>query len=220
MALNPRINKFREIHPATTSIDATSGDKILVAEADVDAGKILVVLTQHFNSDVAQDFELKASGGNVLARFHLAAQGNNNEAGGGLGVFACPAGEGLTVNFAAAAAVCNLVSGISEVLYRPSGNPDSGPRFKTLLENYFPWEKEERRKDRSKLFYKYIRNPLAHELGLDRKTRRFRIVIGKAPLSVHRIEELESSVARPQSPYMTTPFLHPLRPLLPPRSRL
>lgn len=104
MALNPRINKFREIHPATTGIDATSGDKVLVAESDVDSGKILIVLTQHYNSDAAQDFELKASGGDVLGRFHLAAQGNNSEDGGGLGVFACPAGEGLTVNLANAAA--------------------------------------------------------------------------------------------------------------------
>ncbi|MBI4583217.1 MAG: hypothetical protein HY717_04260 [Planctomycetes bacterium] len=101
-------------------------------------------------------------------------------------------------NFAAAAAICNLISGISEVLYRPAGNPDSGPRFKSLLENYFPWEKGERRKDRAKLLYKYIRNPLAHELGLDRRTHTTRIIIRKGPLSDEKIKELESSVNRPE----------------------
>ena len=104
MALPPRLNKFRDLHALTTGIDATSGDKVLAAPADVSVGKILIVLATHYNADAAQDFELKANpSGTVLGRFHLAAQGNNSENGGGLGVFACPAGEGLDVNFANAA---------------------------------------------------------------------------------------------------------------------
>ena len=87
------------------SIIALAGDKVLAAPADVPVDKILTVRATHYNSDAAQDFELKANpSGTVLGRFHLTAQGNNSENGGGLGVFACPAGEGLDVNFANAAA--------------------------------------------------------------------------------------------------------------------
>ncbi len=61
MALPPRLNKFRDLHALTTGIDATSGDKVLAAPADVSVGKILIVLATHYNADAAQDFELKAT---------------------------------------------------------------------------------------------------------------------------------------------------------------
>lgn len=104
MALPPRLSKFNDIYAVTTGIDALAGDKVLAAAGDIPAEKIVTVRAIHYNSDAAQDFELKSSGGTVLARFHLAGQGNSDDNGGGLGVFACPAGEGLDVNFANAAA--------------------------------------------------------------------------------------------------------------------
>jgi hypothetical protein len=106
MALSPRVNKFREIHTASTGEDATSGVKLLVAAGDVPADKILTVVDFRSNASAAQVFQLRSSGGTVLHTIRIVQLGGNNKGGngGGLPMFACPAGEGLDVDFANAVA--------------------------------------------------------------------------------------------------------------------
>ncbi len=114
-------------------------------------------------------------------------------------------------NFAAAATLCDLLSGISVVLFDPppryyqtkqqqeakQKGRDRGIRFKALLDGYFLWEQGQRKAACISVLYDRVRNPLAHELALDRKGSRTKVAILKKPLSEEQIVEMESSTARP-----------------------
>lgn len=78
-------------------------------------------------------------------------------------------------NFAAAASLCNLISGISVILFNRAGRKpgrkgaprDRGKRFKALLTaNYYPWQPSENRAQKIDALYDILRNPLAHSLGV------------------------------------------------------
>jgi hypothetical protein len=82
--------------------------------------------------------------------------------------------EGITngCNFPAASWLCNLVSGISVVLYNSlaatAGQPghDRGQRFRELLRWYYPWLPAEDVKGKITVLYLYVRNPFAHSIGV------------------------------------------------------
>lgn len=79
--------------------------------------------------------------------------------------------EGLThgCNFAAATVLVEIIGGVSSTLFQHSGGP--GEKYKTLLRNWYPWDAEHVGDPvaASHLLYKFVRNPLAHELGLGGK---------------------------------------------------
>lgn len=89
-------------------------------------------------------------------------------------------------NLLAVAGLCDLVSGLSVSLYKPAVTKkwtavcgtkkqvDLGARelFTLLLEVYYPWQKGERRKTKSAMIYKFVRNPLAHSLGMGKRSDR------------------------------------------------
>jgi hypothetical protein len=101
-------------------------------------------------------------------------------------------------NFAATAVLCNLISGISRILYN---SDKSGARelFRELLRCYYPWEAGElkQRDYKIEILYKVIRNPLVHSLGVDDKSDK-QIVIEKRPLSIRQINKIERSYKRPR----------------------
>lgn len=105
-------------------------------------------------------------------------------------------------NFAATALIFNLVSGFSVCLYRASAasiaeRGTSGKRFKGLLRSYFPWQDVHVSASRGiDVFYAFVRNPLAHALGLS-VSNEPTVAVLKAPVSDRRIQELESSTTKP-----------------------
>lgn len=99
-------------------------------------------------------------------------------------------------NFAAAAAICNVISGISEVLYTPTDRAGGGVRFKELLQGYFPWKRGEDAAAKSAVIYELIRNPLTHSLGVVKRGSK-PMIIEKRPLTMDQIDELETSEACP-----------------------
>src|ERR1051325_7032214 len=119
-------------------------------------------------------------------------------------------------NFTAAAFLLSMVGGISTALYRQDGG--DGVRYRGLLERFYPWDLEPSdgvgRNEGSRDLYALFRNPLAHALGLDTKTKgtghgkrvvlwrdehRPRLGIAKSPegLSEAEIEEIEDAPTRP-----------------------
>lgn len=87
-------------------------------------------------------------------------------------------------NLLVAAGLCNLVSGLAVSVYKPAktkkeitdacGNKKmvdlgDGDLFKMLLESFYPWQRGERRKRKALVIYKFVRNPLAHRLGVGKK---------------------------------------------------
>jgi hypothetical protein len=121
-------------------------------------------------------------------------------------------------NFAVAAILCNLISGISVSLYMPV-NPikinekgerrwvSTGETFKLLLENFYPWESGKNGKTRARVLYNFVRNPFAHALGVHGKTYYkikimwMSIVRNKKQLPTGlqegQLEEIERSPTRP-----------------------
>jgi hypothetical protein len=92
-------------------------------------------------------------------------------------------------NLLAVAGLCGLVSGFSVSLFKPRAmknriivckacgankqvDPGPGYLFQLLLKNYYPWQKGERRKRKSEIIYKFVRNPLAHSLGMGKRSDR------------------------------------------------
>jgi hypothetical protein len=74
-------------------------------------------------------------------------------------------------NWAAANHLLSLISGISRVLYFPRDeDTKTGPLFKHVLEQFYPWDKEPdggvKGKDGAYFLYEVFRNPLSHVLGL------------------------------------------------------
>ena len=110
-------------------------------------------------------------------------------------------------NFAVAAILCNLISGISVSLFMPP-NPiwtdregktnwiGPGVAFKQLLRNFYPWEPGDNKTKRGQALYHYFRNPLAHALGVERKLA-YKIQIKKSSLRNEQIWEMETSPTRP-----------------------
>jgi hypothetical protein len=108
-------------------------------------------------------------------------------------------GVGITggCNFAAAAIICNLISGISMELYTPRKRKSgSGKRFKELLERFYPWEEGENKVQNSEVIYDMIRNPLSHSLGVLRKDS-LPISIDKHALTETQLQQIENSGLRP-----------------------
>lgn len=75
-------------------------------------------------------------------------------------------------NFAITSTLCNLVSGISTTIYKPSkllhevrSNCGSGRAFKGLIADFFPYTPAGA-KDFPGEFYQLCRNPLAHSVGV------------------------------------------------------
>jgi hypothetical protein len=105
-------------------------------------------------------------------------------------------------NFAITQVLAAAVSGISVTLYSYTGG--SGERFKALLNNFYPWTLEPGNtvtpQAGADVIYSLIRNPLAHDLGLDlekkRKTKKVLIKRlgtdkGRKGLPENIVEQLE-----------------------------
>ena len=129
--------------------------------------------------------------------------------------------------------LCELISGVSRVLYNPyidTQSPlfgkkihigDSGERFRSLLLHYFPWDStldSETKavfltavasiapQTRARAIYGSIRNTLAHALGLRSKNDALpEIVFVKPVITTEKLEELES--AREQPPDWVKPLI-------------
>jgi hypothetical protein len=105
-------------------------------------------------------------------------------------------------NFAAASMIFNLIAGASVCFYNASHrtlkqHPPAGAHFKGILRDYFPWASEPvAATEGARVLWKYSRNPLAHNLGLDRDSAPD-IQIAKRRLGPRRILDLEDSVTRP-----------------------
>ncbi|MFC1953416.1 hypothetical protein ACFLWR_04725 [Chloroflexota bacterium] len=108
-------------------------------------------------------------------------------------------------NLAAASLLFNFIGGMSVCLYNASydnfilENPrGSGPKFKKVLDEHYPWPTEVLDKDVIiDILYRSLRNPLTHALGLYQpdETRRSRIV--KSRLTPKQIAEIENSDTKP-----------------------
>lgn len=121
-------------------------------------------------------------------------------------------------NFAVAATLCNLISGISVSLFKPP-NPvklnrsgqkvwiGAGEAFNRFLEGLYPWEPNDDKAERAKVLYDLLRNPLAHSLGVQREkhclTEIERLSVDRGPrqpatgLVEQQLEEIERSPIRP-----------------------
>ena len=130
-----------------------------------------------------------------MLRLPLPEQGITDSAGYG------------SCNFAVAAILCNLVSGISDSFFMPQ-NPiqenckgekewiGSGQTFKQLMMNFYPWESGEKKRKKTDVLYYFLRNPLTHALGIERKGS-YQIQVSKKSLRNVEIEEIERSETRP-----------------------
>ena len=112
--------------------------------------------------------------------------------------------EGLThgCNFAAAIVLVEIIGGVSATLFQHSGG--TGEKYKALLEKWYPWDAEGRTDPAAAahLLYKFVRNPLAHELGIGKR----RGGIGKSNgLPEDLIERLELSATPPPNPTIQSP---------------
>lgn len=105
-------------------------------------------------------------------------------------------------NFAVATVLCNIVSGISVTVFRPSSLSNnrigSGRVFRQLLENFYPWEQGDNGSEGAEALYSYFRNPLTHALGVQRdQSHQIRVGKSPSPLQNNQIEEMEESPTRP-----------------------
>ena len=113
-------------------------------------------------------------------------------------------------NFASAATLCNLVSGISVSLFIPAvstrvnrkGEQEwigTGQAFRKLLKNFYPWERCEDADESVRVLYDLVRNSFAHALGVHGKSG-YQIGILRIStigLSAEQLDEIERSPARP-----------------------
>ena len=106
-------------------------------------------------------------------------------------------------NFACADLLCDLISGLSVTVHKPAGTCNgAGDAFKQLLlSSFFPLDPGDTgtdKKEKAKVLYKFIRNPLTHALGVDAKPG-MDITIGKKPkpLRKRELSQLENSATRP-----------------------
>jgi hypothetical protein len=68
-------------------------------------------------------------------------------------------------NFAIVSSLCNLISGISTTIFKPSTGNGSGHAFQELVRNFFPYAPHGAT-DFPKQLYDLCRNPMAHSAGL------------------------------------------------------
>ena len=100
----------------------------------------------------------------------------------------CPREGGC--NFSATSFICNIISGISAILFKPDEGIDKD-RFKELMKKYYPWDESIDSKIGSEIIWK-ARNPITHRLGILIPERdEFPVKIRKSPLSMQQIKELE-----------------------------
>lgn len=94
-------------------------------------------------------------------------------------------------NFSATSFICNIVSGISAILFKP----DKGigkDRFKELMEKYYPWDEDIDPKKGTKIIWN-ARNPITHRLGILVPRRgESSVRISKEPLTIRQIKKLEN----------------------------
>jgi hypothetical protein len=106
-------------------------------------------------------------------------------------------------NFAAASVLFNLMSGISVCFFSPQvgrsvPRAGRGDAFKRLLRTHYPWEDEPLKPSKAvEVLYHWARNPLAHSLGIDDSDRP-ELALGKGPLTMARVLELETTSTRPE----------------------
>ena len=118
--------------------------------------------------------------------------------------------RGLTggCNFASTAMLCNLISGISVILYRPLEKMRRGDRFKNLLKDFYPWASHEDKEERSKIIYDLIRNPLAHSLGVLYENSE-PLHLAKGFLTEWQLRKIEQSESKPEwLPLTVTALAH------------
>jgi hypothetical protein len=120
-------------------------------------------------------------------------------------------------NFAATAILCNLLSGLSVSLFRPTrfkksvvrgsvrrrGRIGTRDYFKKMVYKYFPWQAGEEKRQKTSLLYTLVRCTLAHSLGVGDNAK-VDIQLGKTGLrrkgrglTNREIDKLEASVSRP-----------------------
>jgi hypothetical protein len=98
--------------------------------------------------------------------------------------------------------ILNLIAGASVCFYTASEKtmehrPPAGKHFQGVLEEYFPWSTGNvTAKDGARVLWKYSRNPLAHNLGLDDPSAPV-IQIRKTRIGPKRILALEDSETLP-----------------------
>ena len=106
-----------------------------------------------------------------------------------------------TMAFSAINCLSDIVSGISALL-TPDFDTigDSGPKFKEILKDYYPWDLQPPiggSIDRAvKDMYDYFRNPLTHSLGLKTKGN-YLVAIEKKEISELDLETLEKNIFSP-----------------------
>lgn len=96
-------------------------------------------------------------------------------------------------NFAAANFICDIISGISVILYKPDeGLGDD--RSEELMQNYYPWDKEDITSAKGYKIIHSTRNAITHRLGLKKIPGSKEIPVGikKSQLTVSEINELEN----------------------------
>lgn len=111
-------------------------------------------------------------------------------------------------NFTIAQVLAAVISGLSVTLYAHSGK--SGQRFKSLLIDFYPWDREPpgavTPQRGAKTIYEVFRNPLTHDLGLDleKKAKTPQVKIKRLAsknkttgLSEKQLRLLESTTSRP-----------------------
>ena len=105
-------------------------------------------------------------------------------------------------NFAAANALCSIVSGLSVVFFDRQGKvanakrrySNRGKRFKRLLKFYYPWTDGEDRVAKIDALYDLTRNPLAHSLGvLESGQVPIAIVKPKDGLTIEQVSVLDGA---------------------------
>jgi hypothetical protein len=106
-------------------------------------------------------------------------------------------------NFACADLLCDLISGLSVTVYQPANTKISaGKAFNALLlSSFFPWEPSDTQKDKeekAEALYEFVRNPLTHAIGVDKKPG-LDIAIRKKrkPLDKRELAQMEKSQTRP-----------------------
>jgi hypothetical protein len=113
-------------------------------------------------------------------------------------------------NFAAAAILCNLISGVSVSLYQPAKPKvkrkgkwewiGSGQAFKQLLTDFYPFAPGSNKAEGAKAVYDLFRNPAAHALHVHSKvtyTISISRVVQTNGLTVDQMKALENLEAGP-----------------------
>jgi hypothetical protein len=109
-------------------------------------------------------------------------------------------------NFTIAAALTNVISGISVTLFEPPADRrETGRKFVDLAAHFFPWDTEPPEglrdpREASEILSRTFRNPMAHAFGLQDPEPVERVSITRFPgdgLSEASLEAIETSLQRP-----------------------